>query len=167
MEPTMRFAFVAALAVTACSASSPPPPPPAVSQAPTVPVTVAIDVIDGQPVAGGKMAFRARITRHGAWSAPISVAFEVPRGAVVVGGGAQAVVTEGSEPPAIELQLAEVPADDLVLVARSAVEGAGFTAKARYRFGRPDPVKSGPEKTGPNLTSPTGVDLGPSVPMSK
>jgi hypothetical protein len=163
MPMNLRLPLVAALA--ACSASSPPPPP--ASQAPTVPVTVAIDVTDGEPAAGARMAFRARIERHGVWTAPISVEFEVPRGAVVVAGQTRGVVTEGGDAPAIELQLADVPSEDLVLVARSSTEGAGFTAKAHYRFGRPEPVKTGPDKSGPHLTSPTGADLGPAVPMSK
>jgi hypothetical protein len=168
METPMR-STVLALVLAACSAGSPAPvaaPPP--SEAPTVPVTVAIDVLDGQPLAGGRMEFRARIVRHGVWTAPISVEFVVPRGAAVVGGRTQSVVASVTdEAPSLELQLAEVPADDLLLVARSETEAAGFTAKARYRFGRPDPVKTGPAKTGPRLTTPGGVDLGPAVPMKK
>lgn len=157
----MRLLLVAL--VSACSTTRPPAHE---SQAPTVPITVAIDVVDGQPAAGARMGFRARIERHGVWTAPISVEFTVPAGAVVVGGQTQTVVAEG-EAPTLELQLAEVPSDDLLLVARSTTEGAGFTAKARYRFGRPDPIRTGPDKTGPHLTSPTGADLGSSVPISK
>lgn len=161
-----------ALALTACSASPTrdpqPPQPPQPPQAPSVPVTAAIDVVDGAPARGAHMVFRARLDRHGVWNAPISVEFVVPRGAVVVGGKTQALVaSEADAPPTLELQLTEVPADDLLLVARSQVEGAGFTAKVSYTFGRPKEPRTGPDKSGPSLTSPTGVDLGPSVQIKK
>jgi hypothetical protein len=171
METPMRLLLT--LAFTACSASSAtrepqPPQPPQPPQAPSVPVTAAIDVVDGAPARGARMVFRARLDRHGVWNAPISVEFVVPRGAVVVGGKTQALVAnETDAPPTIELMLAEVPAEDLLLVARSQVEGAGFTAKVSYAFGRPTPPKTGPDKSGPSLTSPTGVDLGPSVQIKK
>jgi hypothetical protein len=154
-----------AVALAAC-AGAPAAAPPG-SSAPRAPVTVAIDVEEGEPVAGARMAFRARVQMHGAWSAPIAVEFHVPRGALIAAGAPQAVVGAGGDGPRLELELLEVPAEDLVLVARSTAEGAGFHAEARYRFGRPAPVKRGPDRPGPSLRSPTGADLGPPVPMGR
>ena len=155
-----------ALLLSACSTAAPPPPEaPGARHNPMAPVTLKLDVVGGQPVAGERMAFRARLERNGVWDAPIAVEFQVPVGAVVVGGTERGVVT-GAAAPELELQLDRVPDGDLIVVASSQTDSSGFHAEARYRFGRPDPLPTGPPKDGPAMTGPNGVDLGTPVDMN-
>ena len=51
-------------------------------------------------------------------------------------------------------------------LATSQTEAAGFHAEARYRFGRPEPLNVGPDKSGPSVQTPGGVDVGSPVDMS-
>jgi hypothetical protein len=155
----MRRLMFAFPILAACAAATPPPTP---HGSPTAPVTVHLDVAAGEPHAGGRMAFRARVERHGVWDAPIAVEFRVPVGASVVGGVTRGTVSEGGAPE-LELLLERVPEGDLVLVASSQTEAAGFHAEARYRFGRPEPLPLGPDKSGPPIVGPNGADLGPPV----
>ena len=160
----MRSILALALA-TGCSAAAPAPAPaPAVQHNPMAPVTARIEVVGGEPGPGERMLFRAHLDKNGAWDTPIAVEFQVPVGASVVSGVEYGTVS-GSETPELELMLERVPEGDLVLVASSQPEAAGFHAEARYRFGRAEPVKAAPDKSGPPMTGPNGADLGSPVDM--
>lgn len=151
------------LLLAACSASARAPAP--APARPTAPVILSVEVVSGEPIPGARLALRARLTQQGVWPYPIAVEWKVPDGARLVTGSVASVVAEG-EPQVVELDLARVPAEDLVVTASSRGPDAGFTAKASYRFGRPDPgPRRGPDKTGPS-TQVNGHDLGPSVPMN-
>jgi hypothetical protein len=158
MEIRMRTALALAF-LAACSGA------PVVQHNPMAPVTARIEVVGGEPGPGEHMRFRAHLDKHGTWDAPIAVEFRVPVGASVVGGVERGTVS-GGETPELELMLDRVPDGDLVLVASSQTEAAGFHAEARYRFGRAAPVKSGPDKSGPPMTGPNGADLGSPVDMN-
>jgi len=161
METTdMRLFALTLLAAAACSAAAPPPPE--THHNPMAPVTARIEVVGGQPGAGERMLFRAHIDKNGVWDAPIAVEFRVPVGASVVGGVTGGTLTDGATPE-LELMLDRVPEGDLVLVASSRTEAAGFHAEARYRFGRAEPIPVGPDKSGPSMTGPNGADLGTPV----
>jgi hypothetical protein len=157
----MRSAL--ALFAAACSAAAPRPAAP--TDNPMAPVTLSVEVSSGVPVVGTEMTLRAHVQRNGPWAEPIAVSFRLPAGVVrtdgiLTGGG---TVTAGDDAE-IAVRLDTLPGDDLVAVADSQGNAAGFHAEAHYRFGRPAPVKTGPERTGP-ATRMNGHDLGASVPM--
>jgi hypothetical protein len=160
-----------ALFLLGCSASAPAPTAPRgaeVPQArtnPTAPVVASIEVVEGEPLAGTRLKLRANLAQQGHWPYPVAVEWTLPRGVFLVGGSQASVVALG-EPQVIELELAAIPAEDLVVTASSTGPDAGFHARAVYRFGRPEPApEGGPDRTGP-ATHMNGHDLGPSVPMN-
>jgi len=156
----MSLRTLALLAVVGCSAAAPPAP----SESVAVPVRLTVELVNGEPLPGARITLRARLVRQGHWDFPVAVEWAVPPGAFLAAGSPAAVVALG-EPQQIELQLVDVPSQDLVVTARSSGPGAGFHARAVYRFGRGAPPPwPGPDKTGPSPTL-NGHDLGPSVPM--
>jgi hypothetical protein len=156
---SLRALVLLVIVAGGCSASAPEP-----RTSPAVPVLLSVEVVSGEPRAGARMTLRARLDQQGHWPYPVAVEWEVPPG-VIFAAGAQAAVVGPGEPQVVEIELAEVPDQDLVVTASSTGPGAGFHARAVYRFGRAAPPPwSGPEKTGPSPTL-NGHDLGPSVPM--
>lgn len=153
---SLRFALIL---LAGCAA----PPPPAATRAPRAPATVAIDVVDGEPLPGTRLTLRARVDKQGSWDAPITIDWQVPPGARLVGGASRAILSGDAADVTLELQA--LPAEDVVVVASSQTEAAGFHAEARYRFGRPAPVKAAPPRDGETVTTPSGVDLGAPVPV--
>jgi hypothetical protein len=162
--------------LAACSAAPAPEPvarlarapapalAPAPARNPRAPVVVAVEVVSGAPIAGTRMTLHARVDRRAPWTGPIAVEFRLPAGVRRTAGTGATVVSGTADGPDVEIELATVPSDDLVVAASSTMVGAGFHAEARYRFGRPEPVITGPARTGPS-TQVNGVDLGPSIPM--
>ncbi len=158
---SMRWSTLLLLA--ACSSAAQAPPEPA--HRPSAPVLLSVEVVSGEPVAGGRLELRAHLEHQGPWPYPIAVEWQLPAGVLLVSGSPASVVAPG-EPSVVAVDLARVPAEDLVVTASSRGPNAGFHAKASYRFGRPEPApRQGPEKTGPS-TEVNGHDLGPSVPMN-
>lgn len=149
---SMRSWWLVAALVAGCGAAR-------TSEAPRAPATLAVEVVSGEPLPGTRMELRATLARHGVWDAPVTLDVRVPPGARLVGRSA----VEGGT--TFEVELVSVPVEDLVVTADSQTAGAGFHAEARYRFGRPEPVKSGPRRDGEHVTTPGGADLGQPVPM--
>lgn len=149
----MSMKWWIALFAAGCAAGAPR------TEAPRAPATLALEVVSGEPLPGTRMELRARLDKHGVWDAPVTMDVRVPAGARLL---RQSAVSGEST---FEIELTTVPVEDLVVVADSQTEGAGFHAEARYRFGRPEPVKSGPAREGDSVTTPAGADLGQPVKM--
>lgn len=134
------------------------------------PVTVAIDVMKGAPVAGATLALRAHVFHPPTWTAPIDLEIRLPPGATLASGSERATLTPSAgrtvEDIDFEVQLAAgVPPDDIVVVAAHQSKATGVHAEGRYRFGRPEPLHPVPERSGPELTTPRGGSLGHAVPL--
>jgi hypothetical protein len=127
---------------------------------PQAPVTLAVGAASGSPLAGGHVDLRAELRRQGPWPYPIAVEWRLPQGLRATSGAQATVAEDGAD---LGLDLAIVPADDVVVAADSRGPAGGFHAEARYRFGRPEPPPNpGPERLGPE-TSVNGHELGASV----
>ncbi len=114
------------------------------SLAPRPPVTLRLDVLGGQPALGARMSLRASLVRNDPWPFPVRFSYEAPSNATA----SARLSADGAD---LDLDLTTVPVDDLVVVAESRSPAAGFTAMARYRFGRPATAPSAPRRSGPSL----------------
>lgn len=113
--------------------------------APRPPATLHLERTYGEPAPGRRLGLRAQLRRADAWPHPVTIAIETPAGPTIL----RRVV--GADVADVDLQLADVPAEDLVVIAASRGPGGGFHAEARYRFGRPEPVRMAPRRAGPRL----------------
>jgi hypothetical protein len=133
-------------------------------RSPGPPATLRVEKVSGELARGAHVALRATLQRTGPWSMPVSFSFQVPSPAIVTrAAGAAPTWPTDSDSAELELDLAEVPEGDAVLVADSRSPAAGFHAEARYRFGRPEPIPRAPRTVGPRLRL-GPLDLGSAIP---
>jgi hypothetical protein len=134
------------------------------------PVTVAIDVMKGAPAARATIALRAHVFHPPTWTVPIDLEIRLPAGVSLASGSQRTTLTPSPgrtvEDVDFEVQLdADVPLSDIVVVAAHQSKATGVHAEGHYRFGRPEPLPVVPDRTGPELTTAKGGNLGRAVPL--
>ena len=165
---SVRSCALAFLALaTACSDRVPAPRGSAMD-GPRAPMTLDTAVTKGQPVSGATMTFHVHVWHSSDWPVPIDVSINVPTDATLVAGPSHVTIkpdaTHNDDTIDFAIQLANVPAADLVVVADSQSAVGGAHAETRYRFGRPEPKMIAPLHNGPPARTPR-FEFGNSVPL--
>lgn len=167
--PLSRIPWWCAIAWS-CASTAPAPQPPAapepVSNDIQAPIRVRVTADEGALRKGATLPVQWSVERLADLGFELDVSVRIPAGVKASGELAARVPSAvGMTTGMVRLELpGGPPADDLVVIVSGRHASAGYHAEAPYRFGRPEPVDSGPEKQGPDVRS-GDVRLGPGVLM--